>query len=145
MQLETIFFYLFSVIAVAFAPFMPARTLAGATEKAKWAAFEQIVIDTTAPTVTSFSIPATSSSLTVSITSFAATDNVGVTGYTATESSTAPAAGAAGWSATAPAGYTFAAEGAKTLYGWAKDAAGNVSASRSATTTITFAFLSLSF
>ena len=58
--------------------------------------------DTSAPTVTAFTIPATSSSLTIPITSFTATDNVGVTGYIVTESATAPAASASGWSATAP-------------------------------------------
>ena len=83
--------------------------------------------DTTAPTVTAFTIPATSASLTVPITTFTATDAVGVTGYLLTETATAPAAGAAGWTATVPASYTFATAGAKTLYAWAKDAAGNVS------------------
>lgn len=97
------------------------------------------VVDTTAPTVTGFTIPATSASLTVSITSLAATDNIGVTGYMVTESSTAPAASATGWTATAPTSYTFTTAGTKTLYGWAKDAANNVSASRSAATTITLA------
>ena len=50
--------------------------------------------DTTPPTVTAFSIPATSSSLTVSITAFTATDNVGVTGYLVNESATKPTAAA---------------------------------------------------
>jgi hypothetical protein len=93
--------------------------------------------DTQAPTVTAFQLSASSSSLTVPITAFTATDNLGVTGYQATESATAPAAGAAGWTASPPSSYTFASEGTKTLYGWARDAAGNVSAARSATTTIT--------
>jgi hypothetical protein len=93
--------------------------------------------DTTLPTVTAFTIPATSTSLIVSITSFMATDNVAITGYIVTETATAPAAAAAGWSATAPANYTFATTGAKTLYAWAKDAAGNISASRSASVTVT--------
>jgi hypothetical protein len=93
--------------------------------------------DTTAPTVTEFSIPSTSSSLTVPITSLTASDNVGVTGYLVNQSATAPSATATGWSASAPTSYTFATEGTKTLYAWAKDAAGNVSASRSATVTIT--------
>ncbi len=93
--------------------------------------------DITAPTVTAFTIPATATSLTVSITSFTATDDVGVTGYLVTESSTKPASGAAGWTATAPTGYTFATAGAKTLYAWAKDAAGNVSNSLSASVMIT--------
>jgi len=93
--------------------------------------------DTTAPAVSAFAIPATATSLNVPITSLTATDNVGVTGYMLTESATAPAASAAGWSASAPASYTFASAGNKTLYAWAKDAAGNVSASRSAAVTIT--------
>ena len=95
--------------------------------------------DTTPPTVTGFSIPATSSSLTISITAFTATDNIGVTGYIVTETSTAPAAGATGWSATAPTNYTAATAGTKTLYAWVKDAAGNVSTSLSAPVTITLA------
>jgi hypothetical protein len=93
--------------------------------------------DTTAPVVTAFSIPATSSSLTVSITSLTATDAVGVTGYLLTETSAKPSATAGGWSASKPANYTFASAGAKTLYAWAKDAAGNVSNSLSASVTIT--------
>ena len=93
--------------------------------------------DTVAPTVTALTIAPTSSSLTVPITSLTATDNVGVTGYQVTESAAAPAAGAAGWTGSAPGSHTFATAGAKTLYAWAKDAAGNVSAGRSASTTIT--------
>jgi hypothetical protein len=93
--------------------------------------------DTTPPTVNSFAIPATSSSLTVSITAFTATDNVGVTGYRLTETATKPLATAIGWTAAAPTSYAFATAGAKTLYAWAKDAAGNVSNSLSAATTVT--------
>jgi hypothetical protein len=94
-------------------------------------------VDTTPPTVSSFSIPSTAVSLAIPVTSFTATDNVGVSGYLLTESATAPSAAAAGWSATAPTAYTFSSAGTKTLYAWAKDAAGNVSASRQATITIT--------
>jgi hypothetical protein len=93
--------------------------------------------DTVAPTVTGFSIPATSASLTVSITTFTATDNVGVSGYLVTESATAPSASATGWNPSAPSGYTFATSGTKTLFAWAKDAAGNVSSSLSATVIVT--------
>jgi len=95
--------------------------------------------DTTAPTVSTFTVPATSTSLTVSITALTASDNVGVTGYKVTESATAPVASATGWSASSPASYTCATAGAKTIYAWAKDAAGNVSASKNATVTITLA------
>ena len=72
-----------------------------------------VVSDTIAPTVTGFSIPATSASLTVSITTFTATDNVGVTGYLVTESATAPSASAAGWSLSAPVSYAFSTAGSK--------------------------------
>ena len=101
------------------------------------AASKPATADTTPPSVTAFSIPSTSSSLTIPITTFTATDNVGVTGYLVTESSTTPSPSAPGWSATAPTSYTFATAGAKTLYAWAKDAANNVSTSRSASVTIT--------
>jgi hypothetical protein len=89
-------------------------------------------VDTNAPTITAFALPATSNTLTVSITTFTATDDVGVTGYMVTDSSTAPAAENSGWSASAPATYTCAAADVYTLYAWAKDAAGNVSAGSSA-------------
>jgi len=92
--------------------------------------------DTTPPTVTSFNIPPTSNSLAVSIASFSASDNIGVTGYAITESGTPPAVSDSGWKTSAPSQYQFGTEGKKTLYAWAKDAAGNVSSSLSATTTI---------
>lgn len=95
------------------------------------------VSDTTAPSVTAFDIPASSTTLTVAITTLTATDNVGVTGYMTTESSTRPAATASGWASSRPASYTFSSAGSKTLYAWARDAAGNVSSGRSDTTTIT--------
>jgi hypothetical protein len=93
--------------------------------------------DTMPPTVTAFTIPSTANSLTIPITAFTATDNVGVAGYLVTESATTPAATDPGWMTTPPASYTFSSQGAKILYAWAKDAAGNVSTSLSATTTIT--------
>ncbi|TWJ17309.1 hypothetical protein JN12_03084 [Geobacter argillaceus] len=94
------------------------------------------VPDTIAPTITAFTIPVTSASLTIAISSFTATDNLGVTGYLITERSSAPTAGTAGWSATAPTSFTFSGDGIKTAYAWAKDAAGNVSTSQSASVTI---------
>jgi len=84
--------------------------------------------DTTAPVVTAFSLPATAASLSVSVSAFTATDNVAVTGYMITQSATPPAATDAGWTATAPATVTAAADGSQTFFPWAKDAAGNVSA-----------------
>jgi hypothetical protein len=76
----------------------------------------------------------------VPVTTFTATDNSGsVAGYMLTESATQPPATDAGWLAAAPADHTFASAGTKTLYAWAKDAAGNVSNSLSDTVTITIA------
>jgi len=93
--------------------------------------------DSIAPVVTSFSMPATASSQTVAVTGISASDNIGVTGYMITESSSAPLVYSKGWSSTAPASFTFSSEGTKTAYAWAKDAVGNISASRSATVVIT--------
>ncbi|MBK6285931.1 MAG: hypothetical protein IPF54_27510 [Draconibacterium sp.] len=86
----------------------------------------------TKPVVSAFIIPTTSSSLIVSVSSFTATDNKAVTGYLLTENSTVPTAGNSEWNAAAPTSYSFSSEGTKTLYSWTKDAAGNVSASKSA-------------
>jgi len=96
-----------------------------------------VLNDATAPTVTAFTMPATSTTVTVPVSTFSATDNVAVTGYLITESATAPAASATGWSATAPTSFTFAGTGARTAYAWTRDAAGNVSAARTAAVTIT--------
>lgn len=93
--------------------------------------------DSTAPTVTAFSMPATATDLTVAVTTLTATDAVGVTGYMITTSSTAPVASAAGWSAATPSSFKFEAAGAQTAYAWVKDAAGNVSTSKSAAVVIT--------
>ncbi len=82
--------------------------------------------DTEGPAVEYFAV-GSPSGLTVPVTIFTAADNVGVSGYRITESSTQPDPDEAGWSATAPTSYTTASEGAKILYPWAKDAAGNVS------------------
>jgi parallel beta-helix repeat protein len=94
------------------------------------------VADVTAPSISVFSVPLTSTSLTVPVT-LSATDNTAVTGYRIAETSTAPSATDAGWLAAAPTQYTFSGEGTKTLYAWSKDAAGNISASAKATVTIT--------
>lgn len=95
------------------------------------------VADLTAPVVASFALPAASSTLAVPVTAFSASDNVGVTGYLITESATPPAASAAGWSSAVPASFTFSGPGSRTAYAWARDAAGNVSAARSAVVAIT--------
>lgn len=95
--------------------------------------------DTTAPVVGTFTLPATASSLTVPVSALSASDNVGVTGYLVTTSAATPAAGVAGWSANAPSSVTAPGTGSVTFYAWARDAAGNVSNSRSATVKVTLA------
>ena len=103
------------------------------------------VADTTPPIVTAFSMPAASSSLAVAVTTFTATDNVGVTGYLITEIATAPLATDPGWSATAPTAFTFSSAGTRTAYAWAADAAGNVSAGVPANVTITLPTYSVTY
>ncbi|MBK5274049.1 MAG: hypothetical protein JJE30_03220, partial [Desulfuromonadales bacterium] len=93
-------------------------------------------IDTQAPTVTSFTLPGTASSLNITVSSFTVTDNVAVTGYLLAESATPPSPGDSSWSATKPANFTFASEGSKTLYAFARDGAGNISQPAGATVTI---------
>ncbi len=93
---------------------------AGISRTVKW--------DDTLPSVTTFTLAATSNSRTITFSAFIATDNLIVTGYKITETATKPVATEGGWSDTAPSAYTVATDGNKTLYPWAKDYAGNVSA-----------------
>ena len=114
----------------------------GHAEKTKTVSFtvaNATPVDTTAPVVSAFTLPAAATSLSVPVSAFTATDAVGVTGYLITTSATKPAANASGWSTSAPTVATASAAGTVTFYAWAKDAAGNVSAARSATVTITVA------
>ena len=93
--------------------------------------------DTTAPTV-SFSMPATSTSLTVPLT-FSATDNVDVSealSYLVTQTNAVPDVSGI-WDNAPLMSYTFASYGTKTLYAWAKDTSNNISSPASATVVIT--------
>ncbi|OGW34314.1 MAG: hypothetical protein A2X58_11960, partial [Nitrospirae bacterium GWC2_56_14] len=101
------------------------------------------ITDVIPPVVTAFVLPATSTSLAVTVSTFTATDNVQVTGYLITESAMAPGPTDAGWSGSAPGSFTFGGYGTKTAYAWTKDAAGNVSASSEATVLITGSAASL--
>jgi hypothetical protein len=85
--------------------------------------------DTEKPVVTAFSLStAESTTMSVAVATFTATDLSGVSGYMVTSSATPPLPGAEGWSTTAlPMSFTLATAGANTLYAWAKDPAGNVS------------------
>ncbi|HZV82967.1 MAG TPA: hypothetical protein VFF53_12445, partial [Geobacteraceae bacterium] len=114
-----------------------AKDGAGNVSATKSATVTVTLPDTTAPVIGSFTLPATATSLTVPVTALTASDNVAVTGYLITTSATAPAASAAGWTASAPTTITVSAAGSYTFYAWAKDGAGNVSATKSATVTVT--------
>lgn len=89
------------------------------------------------PVVSSFITPLTSNSLTVNLSTFTATDNVGVTGYLINENPVTPSLSSTRWTESVPTTYVALSTGTKTLYGWAKNAAGNVSASVKSDVTIT--------
>ena len=99
------------------------------------------VVDVTAPLVSSVSIDAAAVSTTITAVSLSisATDDVGVTGYYASESLTTPFATDSGWVSVTPStdlnitvAFTLTATAVtgthlKNIYVWYKDAAGNVS------------------
>ncbi len=92
-------------------------------------------VDAGIPVVTAFT--ATSpSGLAIPIISFTATDDIGVNGYLITESATVPTESAQGWTSIIPTHYTVSSDGVYTLYPWAKDATGNVSAVYTAQTVV---------
>lgn len=91
------------------------------------------VSDTAPPTITEFTLPATTETLVFAINSFNATDAVGVTGYCIAAED---AATNCIWNNTPPTSITLAdgtLNGQYTLYAFAKDAANNVSTGVSAT------------
>lgn len=92
--------------------------------------------DGVAPTITAFTLPASATSLTVPL-SFTAIDNVAVTGYLATTDTETPAPADPRWQPSAPASHTFSGSGLQILFGWAKDAAGNISEAQSAMVSLT--------
>jgi len=63
--------------------------------------------------------------LVADIASFTASDNTAITGFCVTEANVSTGCS---WNSTAPASYTFATAGQKTLYAFVRDADGNVSA-----------------
>jgi hypothetical protein len=99
------------------------------------------VIDLSPPVITSFTLPASWSSLSVPIVSLTSHDDVGVDGYFISDLSTPPLANASGWIHLTPSTYTFNTNkpsGTYPLYAWAKDSSGKVSASVSTTVNIAF-------
>jgi len=102
--------------------------------------FEDATEDVTAPTVDSFIIPATSESLTVTITAFTGSDALGYdVKYLITESASEPATDHVGWTETPWTEFVFSTEGAKTLYAWTMDIPENISTSANDSVTITLA------
>ncbi|BAH73644.1 hypothetical protein [Solidesulfovibrio magneticus] len=89
---------------------------------------QKLSTDSEGPIITAFSMPMTSTSLTIQV-ALSATDNTGVSSYCISESNDS---GSCSWSATPPASYTFASPGYKLLYAFARDAANNVSGSATA-------------
>jgi hypothetical protein len=83
--------------------------------------------DTTTPKVTAVTAASPTSSLTIPVTITATDNRTGTIKYLVTAASTPPSAGAAGWTTTNPFSYIVASAGTYSLYGWAKDSAGNVS------------------
>jgi len=98
--------------------------------------FIQPYADVTAPTMTAFSVPSTVTGLTIAVSSF--TTSADAAAYIITESAPTPALTLAGWSTVKPTTYTLSSSGAKTLYAWCRDAAGNVSSSLNAATTASY-------
>jgi len=83
-------------------------------------AFEGSVPDTVAPSVNSFTATTPSTSLSIPVTAFTASDNVTVTGYLVTETNIQPSSGDSGWTGSAPSTYTVGSLGDYTLYPWLK-------------------------
>lgn len=96
-----------------------------------------LVPDPVPPTVTSFVLPPSSTSTTVNVATLTAADNVGVTDYLITESSSVPSATDPGWTANAPSTFTFTGAGTRTACAWAKDAIENISSPSCQTVAIT--------
>lgn len=92
--------------------------------------------DTISPMVTNLKVLVTPKSFatrSVKVTSFTATDpNDAVKGYKITEKLIKPSATATGWRTTPQRSYTIRSLSTRALYGWVKDAAGNVSEGRQA-------------
>ena len=93
------------------------------------------IIDTGSPSVTAFSVPAAYTGVDIPITTF--TGSSGTWKYKITESASVPTLGSSGWSTTVPTTYTVSSGGAKMLYAWVRDAAGNISLSKSAAIVVT--------
>lgn len=120
-------------IATAKSLYVWTKDAAGNISSSKSANIIITLPDVTKPVITAFTLPATGTNLTVTVSTFTASDNADVIAYCLTETNNSIGCS---WSNTAPVNYTFAMEGAKSLYAWAKDSVGNISNSLSATVTV---------
>ncbi|MGI9213705.1 MAG: metallophosphoesterase family protein [Methylococcaceae bacterium] len=83
--------------------------------------------DRKAPVVTAFSIPWQVNTRQIPIARFTADDDVAVTGYALTTGTTPPSLKSSAWREVPPTVFPVDSGGIKTLYAWARDAAGHVS------------------
>ncbi len=101
---------------------------AGNPNSASTSTDNSVTYDIQAPTISMFTGPGTTNVNNISV-GITAGDNVGITGWMITETSTAPLLTDPGWQGTQPASYTFSGgPGTYWLYLWARDGAGNISA-----------------
>lgn len=105
-----------------------------------------VTLDETAPVVSGFTIPGTDTDYEITISTFTVTEAGGTVYRAITTTDVAPAVNSPLWSASGvtPATFTIpvaeqTGTGTYTLYGWAKDGAGNISASVSDTVDLTIA------
>jgi hypothetical protein len=99
------------------------------------------VVDNTLPTVDYFTIPATSNSFTIGVNTFGGSDNIGVTGYLITATSTTPSLSDSNWSSTPQTSFTFSGtggSGTKTAYAWVRDTYGNISTGLNASVVVSY-------
>ncbi len=97
-----------------------------------------VTYDVSAPEISDFSLtsadPTNDRNITFDLTG---TDNIGISGWFISEVSTTPAAGDTGWIGTTPGTYRVSdGDEEKTVYMWAKDAAGNISPPMSLSVTL---------
>ncbi|MFZ4858969.1 MAG: C13 family peptidase [Desulfuromonadaceae bacterium] len=90
-------------------------------------------IDLYPPFISVFTFSPYSKSLTGQVSLLTALDAVGVAGYCLKESATKPDPADACWQSSLPDGYAFDTPGYKTIYAFARDAAGNISSGKPAT------------
>ncbi len=100
-----------------------------------------IVLDTDAPDITVFTltsaIPVISRDITFTLEGTDPDPGSGISSWLVNESASSPDPSTGGWVTAIPTGYQLSnGDGAKTVYGWAKDNAGNVSASASVAMTL---------